>query len=561
MFTKRISPLLFGACCWLLATGLPASSPAASSGSSDGQLDVNFFYDQLKNDGSWFNTTEYGDVWQPYVAYKSDSWRPYTDGYWTYTDGGWMFVSYENFGWAVYHYGRWTQLKDIGWAWVPGTEWSPAWVTWRESSPDGATENGQPAANVAATTGPENNADQGVPPQAPPPATDNGGAPARVVSDNYIGWAPLPPDPEPVVAGGYYSYGPTVDVDFGIDPYDYSFVDARYFGAPFIGGYLFDRDRSYYYAERSVNVTNIYYNRDGGYRGFYNGGPRYERFNGISERPIPRANIQREQGRAAQDAIRAGRVNQINGRNVSVYAPNFSQKNVRNGRVNFANRGALPVTQVNHERPANAANNAARERAQNTFRQQGEAFRAKNPGASNAQRAAGQTGQTGGPGGNPGIGATPRTRAQERAARQETRQEQRQGRGGAPNPAAAGRAENSASARNEPAAVNQRRATASAERQQARSSSGRSTRRSGNGAARASRSEPRQAVERAPRAPRVSGGGGGRSRGGGGGAGRAIMGGGGGRAIMGGGGGGGGRARAAGGGQGGGGGGGGKKKK
>ena len=368
MFAPRFRSFsLVAVGCWLLVGGLPSSGRAASSGSNDSPLDVSFFYDQLKNDGSWFNTTEYGDVWQPYIAYKNEAWRPYTDGYWTYTDGGWMFVSYEDFGWAVYHYGRWTQLKDLGWAWVPGTEWSPAWVTWRESKPgDDASDNPPAAANVAATatTTPSDDKDadgQSTPPPPPRESAGNGGAPTGV-SEGYIGWAPLPPDPEPIPAGEYYSYGPTVDVDYGIDPYDYCFTDVRSFGAPWIGGVIFDRDRGYDCAERSVNVTNFYYNRRGDYRGFYNGGPRYERFNGVTERPIPRLNLRRDQGRAARQAIQSGRFNQINNRTINVAAPRFSQTNVRNGRVNFKNRGALPVTPVGRE-AANPANEAAREKA------------------------------------------------------------------------------------------------------------------------------------------------------------------------------------------------------
>ena len=184
MLTKRILPWLFAACLSQTTVGTPPAK-AAASGANGGALDVNFFYDNLKDDGSWFNTTEYGDVWQPYIAYKSDSWRPYTDGYWSYTDGGWMFVSYEDFGWAVYHYGRWTQLKDIGWAWVPGTEWAPAWVTWRESNPDGSAAQPAPAgaqptpAIVSATTTdapPAPDQGNGAP---PPPAARRGGQSRR----------------------------------------------------------------------------------------------------------------------------------------------------------------------------------------------------------------------------------------------------------------------------------------------------------------------------------------------------------------------------------------------
>ena len=117
------------------------------------EVSFDVFYNSLADDGDWYNTPEYGYVWQPYIAYKSDKWRPYSDGYWAQTDDGWTWVSYENFGWATYHYGRWTRLKDLGWAWVPGYDWGPGWVSWR-------------------------------------------------TSDDYVGWAPLPPKVEDGVAEG-----------------------------------------------------------------------------------------------------------------------------------------------------------------------------------------------------------------------------------------------------------------------------------------------------------------------------------------------------------------------
>ncbi len=77
-------------------------------------------------------------------------WRPYEYGHWVYTDDwGWYWVSDEH--------GRTTgagssttmaagrSTRGFGWFWVPGDEWAPAWVDWR-------------------------------------------------YGDDYVGWAPLPPD-------------------------------------------------------------------------------------------------------------------------------------------------------------------------------------------------------------------------------------------------------------------------------------------------------------------------------------------------------------------------------
>ena len=78
------------------------------------------FYDSLSSYGSWFETPDYGYVWQPVVVRDSD-WRPYTRGRWACSDRGWTWISDEPFGWATYHYGRWALLRGHGWVWVPGS--------------------------------------------------------------------------------------------------------------------------------------------------------------------------------------------------------------------------------------------------------------------------------------------------------------------------------------------------------------------------------------------------------------------------------------------------------
>ena len=116
--------------------------------------DVGVFYDSLSPYGDWVNTEEYGMVWKP-VGVSSD-WRPYTYGRWTWTEEGWYWTSYYEWGWAPFHYGRWAVYNDYGWVWIPGTVWAPAWVEWR-------------------------------------------------YSDAYIGWYPLWPE-FVVVAGAWYEY-------------------------------------------------------------------------------------------------------------------------------------------------------------------------------------------------------------------------------------------------------------------------------------------------------------------------------------------------------------------
>ena len=69
----------------------------------------------------------------------------------------------------AYHYGRWVLERRMGWFWMPGDEWAPAWVDWR-----------------------------------------HGG--------DYVGWAPLPPD--------------EVIDEYDDDPAYWVFVPPRYLTAP-----------------------------------------------------------------------------------------------------------------------------------------------------------------------------------------------------------------------------------------------------------------------------------------------------------------------------------------
>ncbi|MCC8999517.1 MAG: hypothetical protein LM522_08470, partial [Candidatus Contendobacter sp.] len=94
------------------------------------RVDFGFFYSELAPYGDWRRLEPYGWVWHPDVA---EDWRPYTSGYWVFTDDfGWTWISTEPWGSIPFHYGRWFYDEDYGgWGWVPGTEWGPAWVSWR----------------------------------------------------------------------------------------------------------------------------------------------------------------------------------------------------------------------------------------------------------------------------------------------------------------------------------------------------------------------------------------------------------------------------------------------
>jgi len=84
--------------------------------------------DDLNQYGEWISVSSYGRVWCPSVV---NNWQPFTNGHWTWDGNDWVWVSYEPFGWIVYHYGSWDYSSDYGWFWIPGSEeWTPACVQW-----------------------------------------------------------------------------------------------------------------------------------------------------------------------------------------------------------------------------------------------------------------------------------------------------------------------------------------------------------------------------------------------------------------------------------------------
>jgi len=92
------------------------------------------FYDSLSPYGSWIYLQGYGYCWQPSVVNYSVGWRPYFDsGHWAYTDCGWYWASDYSWGWAPFHYGRWVNHHRLGWCWAPDNVWGPSWVSWRYS--------------------------------------------------------------------------------------------------------------------------------------------------------------------------------------------------------------------------------------------------------------------------------------------------------------------------------------------------------------------------------------------------------------------------------------------
>lgn len=82
--------------------------------------------------GEWKWNSLYGFVWIPNYArkYPTGDWQPYVHGSWTSFDNQLFWVPQEPWGWVPYHLGVWIWDKDIGWMWMPGDAFAPAWVTW-----------------------------------------------------------------------------------------------------------------------------------------------------------------------------------------------------------------------------------------------------------------------------------------------------------------------------------------------------------------------------------------------------------------------------------------------
>jgi len=82
--------------------------------------------------GDFIAVAGVGRVWRPHLAVVGPGFVPYlSGGRWVYTSAGWVFQSRWEFGWAVFHYGHWAELPSVGWVWLPGDEWAPAWVEWQ----------------------------------------------------------------------------------------------------------------------------------------------------------------------------------------------------------------------------------------------------------------------------------------------------------------------------------------------------------------------------------------------------------------------------------------------
>ena len=219
---------------------------------------ADYIYDALAPYGAWAEVEPYGWVWCPLDV--SPGWRPYTVGYWTYTDWGWMWMADDPWGPLPYHYGRWAFDVSIGWLWVPGDVWAPAWVAWR-------------------------------------------------YGDGWVGWAPLPPD-ETWRMGVGFAYSSS-EFDDRIDRYSWCFVPTRDFTSARISGRL---------APPSRNITLISVTQDVTTYAVMDGRPaerglRPEMLERDLGRPIPKYRVEETR------SPRAGRGVTRRGQTIEVFRP------------------------------------------------------------------------------------------------------------------------------------------------------------------------------------------------------------------------------------------------
>ena len=172
---------------------LSASVTIATLAPAQAQMSAEF-QSALQPYGSWQLHPRFGEVWVPYDL--PPGWRPYSYGQWVYTEEwGWYWISDEeeaDWGWVTFHYGRWARDRRLGWFWVPGDEWGPAWVDWRRG-------------------------------------------------DDYVGWAPLPPD--------------QVIYEYDSDPTYWIFLPPRYLVAPRVRTYFLPPQRNVIVFQRTVIVN------------------------------------------------------------------------------------------------------------------------------------------------------------------------------------------------------------------------------------------------------------------------------------------------------------------
>ncbi len=247
-------------------------------GQSYGQPNAGF-YTELAPYGQWVQTPDYGTVWIPNAG---RDFQPYaSNGHWVMTEFGNTWASDYPWGWAPFHYGRWYFDNYRGWAWVPGTEWAPAWVSWR-----------------------------------------SGGG--------YYGWAPLGPG----------QFGPGVNINSTIPLNYWVFVPQVYVMQPQLFSYCLPRRNIVNVYQQTTIINNIYRHDNRA----YNYGPPRRDIEYATRRPVPVYRLD-NLDRPGRDDIRDGSARfyrpdlSANGRNRPDYNGRPEYDRNREGNRNYSGNG------------------------------------------------------------------------------------------------------------------------------------------------------------------------------------------------------------------------------
>ena len=111
-------------------------------------------YQDLDANGTWRVDATYGNVWFPNRV--AAGWAPYRDGHWAWVDPwGWTWVDDAPWGFAVSHYGRWTNLaRNVGLGARARCARGPTTPRrWSRSSAAATSSSRSPAATSAASRG------------------------------------------------------------------------------------------------------------------------------------------------------------------------------------------------------------------------------------------------------------------------------------------------------------------------------------------------------------------------------------------------------------------------
>jgi hypothetical protein len=268
-----------------------AESAQRNADAAKTEQTLDFFYDALAPHGDWIEVADYGYAWRP-RAVAELRWRPYLDGHWAWTEFGWTWISNEPFGWATYHYGRWTRLKRLGWVWIPGSEWAPAWVAWRSS-------------------------------------------------DRFVGWAPLPPE-----AHSGSGFTAAVDNYYDIGPSMYAFVPVEEFGDATYVGKVEEPSENITIVNQTVNVTNITYKNVENKTVVHNDGPALNIISRRSKNPVRTLKVERAENAVATsetDNVLRLRAPNIRAASKPAGAPKQVKEQARRDDVDRGWEGADPA--------------------------------------------------------------------------------------------------------------------------------------------------------------------------------------------------------------------------